>query len=87
MLSVLDFPQNKYTKHTLLVSSLEARITIHLSYFQFNQIKFIDDNIKVMQLNQIDWSNSDFLKARIFTHISCYSSNMTYLRPPMDCRQ
>ena len=47
-------------------------ITINSSYFQINQIKFIDDIIKVMQLNQIDWNSSDFLKTRIFTHISCF---------------
>ena len=54
---------------------LETIITIHSSYFQVNQIKCIDDTIKIMQLNQIDWNSSDFLKTRIFTHISCYSSS------------
>ena len=48
---------------------------IHLSFFQINQIKLIDDIIKVMQLNQIDWNSRHFLKTKIFTHILCYSLN------------
>ena len=71
----------------LFLFHLETIITIHSSYFQINQIKFIDDIIKVMQLNQIDWNSSDILKTRIFTHISGYSSNMTYLRAPTGYQQ
>ena len=87
MLSVLDFPKTRILNIPWLFFFLETRITIHSSYFQINQIKFIDDIIKVMQLNQIDWNSSDFLKNRIFTHISCYSSNMIYPRPPMGYQQ
>ena len=64
--------------YSLTINSLLLlinEITIHSSYFQINQIKFIDDIIEVMQLNQIDWNSSDFLKTRIFTHILCYSLN------------
>ena len=75
MLSVLDFLKTRILNMPgWFLFRLETIITIHSSYFQINQIKFIDD-IKVMQLNQIDWNSSDFLKARIFTHISCYSLN------------
>ena len=52
-----------------------------------NEINFINDMIKVMQLNEIDWNSSDFLKTRIFTHISSCYLNMTYLRPPTGYQQ
>ena len=51
---------------------LETIITIYSSYFQINQIKCIDDIIKVMQLNQIDWNSSDFLRTRIFSHFRLF---------------
>ena len=62
MLSVLNVPKPRILNTPLLLFFLETRITIHSSYFQINQIKFIDDIIKVMQLNQIDWTSFDFLK-------------------------
>ena len=73
MLSVLDFLKTRILNiPQLLFFHLETIITIHSSYFQINQIKCIDHIIKVMQLNQIDWNTSDFLKTRIFTYISCF---------------
>ena len=62
MLSVPDFPKTRILNIPWLFFFLETRITIHSSYFQINQIKFIDDIIKVTQLNQIDWTSFDFLK-------------------------
>ena len=55
MLSVLDFLKTRILNiHWLFSFRLERIITIHSSYFQINQIKFIDHIIKVMQLNEID---------------------------------
>ena len=69
MLSVLDFLKTRILNiPRLFFCRLETIITIYSSYFQINQIKCIDDIIKVMQLNQIDWNSSDFLKTRIFAH-------------------
>ena len=87
MLSVLDFLKTRILDIPQFFFRLETIITIHSSYFQINQIKCIDDIIKVMQLNQIDWNSSDFLKTRILKHISGYCSNMTYLRPPTGYQQ
>ena len=88
MLSVLDFLKTRILEMPgWFIFRLETIITIHLSYFQINQLKCIDDIIKVMQLNQIDWNSSDFLKTRIFTQIWGYSSNMTYLRAPTGYQQ
>ena len=55
MLSVLDFLKTRILNiPQLFFLRLERIITIHSSYFQINQIKFIDHIIEVMQLNQID---------------------------------
>ena len=88
MLSVLDFIKTRiFNMPWLFFFRLERIITIHSSYFQINQIECIDDIIKVMQLNQIDWNSSDFFKTNIFTHISSCYLNMTYLRPPTGYQQ
>ena len=69
MLSDLDFLKTRILNMPgWFLFRLETIITIHSSYFQINQIKCIDGIIKVMQLNQIDWNSSDFLKTRIFAH-------------------
>ena len=73
MLSVIDFLKTRILNiPKLFFFHLETIITIHSSYFQINQIKCVDDIIKVMQLNQIDWNSSDFLNTKIFTHTSCF---------------
>ena len=88
MLSVFDFLRTRILNISgWFLFHPETIITIHSSYFQINQIKCIDDIIKIIQLNQTDWNSSDFLKTRIFTHISGYSSNMTYLRCPTGYQQ
>ena len=70
MLSVFDFFKTRILNMPgWFLFRLETIITIHSSYFQIHQIKCIDDIIKVMQLNQIEWNSSDFVKTRIFPHI------------------